>query len=183
MTNVTDLTSLAAPAAADEMYIVDDPAGTPLDRKITVQDLLSGDHIHGCRVYNGSSITLTNVTFTDLTFDSEDFDNGGLHSTTSDTDRITISEAGVYAIFGQVEFDVNSSGVRQIYIELNDTTQLVRGYVPTFSAIATLMNVSAIVDLAVDDYIRLVAYQDRGANLGVHSDNVATPIFSAIKVG
>jgi len=36
-----NLTALTAPAAGDILYIVDDPAGTPLDRKITAEDLLS----------------------------------------------------------------------------------------------------------------------------------------------
>ena len=37
---VTQLTALTAPANNDVLLIVDDPAGTPVSKKITVQDLL-----------------------------------------------------------------------------------------------------------------------------------------------
>jgi len=40
-TKVPNLTALTAPAAGDLLYIVDDPGGTPLDKKITAEDLLS----------------------------------------------------------------------------------------------------------------------------------------------
>lgn len=40
-TKLQNLTALTAPAASDVLFIVDDPAGTPLDRKITAEDLLS----------------------------------------------------------------------------------------------------------------------------------------------
>lgn len=39
MTNVLNLTNLAAPGGDDIIYIVDDPTGTPLDRKATVTAL------------------------------------------------------------------------------------------------------------------------------------------------
>ena len=40
-TKVPNLTALTTPAAGDLLYIVDDPSGTPLDKKITAEDLLS----------------------------------------------------------------------------------------------------------------------------------------------
>ena len=39
-TEAQNLTELAAPAAADVLYIVDDPAGTPLPRKVQVATLI-----------------------------------------------------------------------------------------------------------------------------------------------
>jgi hypothetical protein len=38
-TKLADLTALTAPSGDDLLYVVDDPAGTPLDRKITIDDL------------------------------------------------------------------------------------------------------------------------------------------------
>lgn len=40
MTKLIDLEELTSPATTDELYIVDDPSGTPLDRRITVGNLL-----------------------------------------------------------------------------------------------------------------------------------------------
>ena len=41
-TKVSALTQLTAPASADRLYIVDDPAGTPVSKYATVQDVIGG---------------------------------------------------------------------------------------------------------------------------------------------
>lgn len=41
-TKVTGLDELTTPAAGDMLYIVDDPAGTPLSKKVTFSNLLAG---------------------------------------------------------------------------------------------------------------------------------------------
>ena len=53
-TKVTALTELTTPAGVDLLYIVDDPAGTPLSRKVTVANLFA----------NASPITIASGTLT-----------------------------------------------------------------------------------------------------------------------
>jgi hypothetical protein len=49
---VTDLTANTAPAASDVTHIVDDPGGTPLNQKITLQNLLKV--INGLTAYGAT---------------------------------------------------------------------------------------------------------------------------------
>lgn len=53
-TKVTALTELSTPAGGDLLYIVDDPSGTPLSRKVTVASLFA----------NASPITIASGTLT-----------------------------------------------------------------------------------------------------------------------
>ena len=61
-TKLTDLTADELPAAADIVYIVVDPAGSPLDRKMTHDDLLFGasgtpsTQAHGDAAAKGSAL-------------------------------------------------------------------------------------------------------------------------------
>jgi len=52
-----------------------------------------------CRVFHGSTQTLSSAGETTLTWDSEDFDVGGLHSTASNPTRITPGSTGMW-LFG-----------------------------------------------------------------------------------
>jgi len=67
---ITELSALAAPAAADLLVIVDDVAGTPITKKVTVGDLL-GNSSANVVIFNStpanSAITVKKGT---LMFDS-----------------------------------------------------------------------------------------------------------------
>ena len=45
-----------------------------------------------------------------------------MHSTVSNTGRITATTAGKYLIGGHIEFAANATGLRELYIRLNGTT-------------------------------------------------------------
>ena len=68
---ITELSALAAPAAADLLVIVDDVAGTAITKKVTVGDLL-GNSSANVVIYNStpanSTITVKKGT---LMFDSD----------------------------------------------------------------------------------------------------------------
>jgi len=56
-----------------------------------------------CAVYNSAAIPLTNGDWTTLTFDSERFDTDAMHSTSSNTSRLTIPAGGA----GWYSLDLN----------------------------------------------------------------------------
>lgn len=51
-----------------------------------------------CHVYDGTGITMTNATATLVTWDSEVYDNDTMHSTSTNTSRITFTTAGLYQV-------------------------------------------------------------------------------------
>lgn len=55
-TEVQDLDAIVSPAGTDVLYVVDDPAGTPASKKITIADLLTDELITNSITVNSSGI-------------------------------------------------------------------------------------------------------------------------------
>jgi hypothetical protein len=78
-TKLADLTALTTPSGDDILYIVDDPAGTPLDRKIALDNLFTRGTITADAPVLNMSQTWNNgaVTFTGLKFNAATGSNAG----------------------------------------------------------------------------------------------------------
>lgn len=74
---------------------------------------------NGALLTNSANQSINNTTTTALTFDTEVYDLTGLHSTSVNTDRITITTPGYYAAWAGVQWAANVTGRRQIIIRLN----------------------------------------------------------------
>ena len=118
----------------------------------------------GAKVYNSTSISLTNNTYTLLTFNSESFDTDAFHSTSTNTSRLTIptGKAGKY----RVSFN---GLVGQIA-----STKLVPRFYKNGSgdALSVMQNsysddngayLSTIYDLVAGDYLEIYLFQNSGA--------------------
>lgn len=138
--------------------------------------------VNGARVYNSAAITMTTAVAAALTFDSERYDNGTLHSTSSNTSRITAATAGKYIITGNIEWGASLLGFRALNIMVNGTTTIASTGLNPASG-ATAQTVTTIYHLAASDYIELVAYQTSGGNLNVNSSGNYSPEFSAQFIG
>lgn len=135
------------------------------------------------RVYNSAAISLANYTATALTFNSERYDNDSIHSTSSNTGRLTATTAGVYQITGHVGFAGSGTGRRQIYIRLNGSTLIgVQDGVPYTSGSDCYLTVTAEYKLAATDYVELVAFQNSGGSINAVSGGSYTPEFAMHKV-
>ena len=78
---VTQLTALTAPANTDLLLVIDDPAGSPISKKITVEDLFGKT--------SGLSVTTINLTSTgDTTLAANNF-------TIDSTTNITLTRGAV----------------------------------------------------------------------------------------
>lgn len=135
-----------------------------------------------CRIRNTANISVPNATDTALTFNSERVDVGGMHSTGSNTSRITVpaSEGGFYLMGGGVQVASNATGHRQVGIRLNGSTFLVASRVAAATSGATVMAVSTGYQLAAGDYLELVVTQDSGGALNAEAGGNYTPEFWAL---
>ena len=59
------------------------------------------------RTYNSADETIADSTFTTLTFDTNRYDTAGMHSTSTNTSRLTAPISGVYAVTANVRFDLH----------------------------------------------------------------------------
>lgn len=134
-----------------------------------------------CRVYRAAPAAITTGGYpgTALTFDTERFDTDNMHSTVSNTTRITFNTAGVYVVQGQVNWPTNGAGERYTYIRLNGATEIATDS-KAGAAItdAVGQNVTIIYKFAATDYVELLTAQTTGGNLTPGAEE-----FSAVWVG
>ncbi len=149
-------------------------------------DATSGNPKPMARVYHAVTVSIASATFTALAFNSERYDVGGCHSTSSNTERLTVPSGGggVYHITGTATFASNATGIRELRIRLNGATYIAAQSATTVSASGDhSMNVTCDYKLAAADYVELVAYQSSGGLLNVTYSTNVTPEFSWFWVG
>lgn len=138
-----------------------------------------------CIVYNNANISIPNNAATALTFNSERQDSDAMHSTSSNTSRITCVTAGLYDLFGCIRWASQGTvtGVREVGIRLNGAT-----YLAVNDGGSTLYNGLTIIQqvtrngypLSVGDYVELVPFQSSGGALNVEFVGNYSPEFAAI---
>lgn len=123
------------------------------------------------RVYNNAALDPTPNNWWTLTFNTERWDHHSMHSTVTNTSRLTVPTggAGVYMIGGNIEFDYSplvdpriSAGLR---ILLNGTTILAQKAFSGFVSIDSALIVTTEYPLAVGDYVELQAFINEDVNV------------------
>jgi hypothetical protein len=128
------------------------------------------------RVFNSAAISVANNTPQALTFNSETWDGNALHSTVTNTSRLTAVTAGKYIIVGMVEWTANATGRRQISLSVNNTTTIASTIINTASGtVVERQIVTAIYDMAATDYVELIAFQNSGGALNVTRTAAISP--------
>lgn len=118
------------------------------------------------RVAASSMNFATGGSGTNLTMPTEDFDTDTIHDISSNTDRLTCKTAGVYIVTGRIVLAYVATGSSRI-LSLMKNGSAVEGntFLPTDGFGTQYARLNTIVKLAVNDYIALNVYHDRGSNL------------------
>jgi hypothetical protein len=132
------------------------------------------------RVFNSTNITIPHATIATLTFDSERWDTDNMHSTSSQTGRLTAQTAGKYLIFGQVRWGNNPTGYRDIQIALNGTASIAESV--TDSPAVAEMSVVTHYALSAGDFVELQVSQASGGPLDVAVAPASSPEFGMVKL-
>jgi hypothetical protein len=133
------------------------------------------------RVTNSGTQSIPNGTDTALTFDTETFDTDSMHSTVSNTSRLTCQTPGLYHITGGAEFSTNATGLRACVIKINGSTPIGFGTSVPGSSVSSALNrltANMIYRLSAGDYVEFMVHQTSGAALST----VALPIFAMVRV-
>lgn len=144
-----------------------------------------GSGFLGARVYNSANISVVSGgSGTILTFNSERYDTDNIHSTVSNTSRLTATTAGKYHISGTLFFANNTTGARGLQILLNGATNIAIVRIPTVAGTdVPALNISTVYDLAAGDYVELIAYQTSSGALNVTASGNQSPEFMMHRVG
>ena len=142
------------------------------------------------RVYHNVAQNVNNVTETVLAFNSERFDTESnaastIHDTVTNNSRLTCRTAGKYQITANIGWDSNNTGIRKLSLRLNGATTIaIVGQASTGSAMGlTSQVISTLYDLAVNDYVEVLAYQDSGGTRLVDVVGNYSPEFMMVCVG
>lgn len=124
-----------------------------------------------CAVYNSAVQSVSNNTLTTMTADSELYDNDSMHSTVTNTARITAQTAGRYLFSATVEHAGSASpaGYRQGNFTVNGTTHEFGMIVPAVASasIQTTLSWTRSLLLSASDYVEVTVRQTNGAALDV----------------
>lgn len=141
----------------------------------------AGSAFSGCSVYkSAASQTISNSTGTNITFDAEQFDTDSYHSTTTNTERLTVPKTGYYLLSGNIDWQGSSTGYRQMTFQKNGADLLYTYSTPNSSSNST--NNSYIAYASANDYFVLRVWQNSGGNLLAYNGAQDT-VFSIVYLG
>jgi hypothetical protein len=135
--------------------------------------------------YNNADQSLANDTDVALALNAEYYDTDGIHSTSVNTSRLTCQTAGKYLIWASVSFATNATGRRQVMVRKGGSVPLGITSLMAVTEVSRSTNlcVHAVADLAVGEYVELVARQTSGGSLAVTYAASNTPMFGMVRMG
>jgi hypothetical protein len=131
-----------------------------------------GSSFAGAYVTNSTNTTVANNTLTTLAFNQETYDTNAYHDNSTNNSRLTApaGKAGYYLVTAGGQWDVNSSGRREMYVHKNGV--YAGGQEVTASSVAyPTHSPSFPVYLAEGDYLEVKLYQSSGGNVIVYGQN------------
>lgn len=130
-----------------------------------------------CRVYQLSAGTsMSDSTNTVMLFDGEDTDPDGMHSTSSNTGRITVPRDGIAIVNGGIRFASNATGVRRVSIRRNGSTVQNEHQRTAGSTGDQSLETTLVWSVSANDYFELLGWQSSGGSLS--SINGAAPAYT-----
>lgn len=146
-----------------------------------IVDLRTGVVRDACWAYHSAIQAVTADAA--LNLNSEDADVGGMHSTVSNTSRLTVptGEGGLYFLLGRIRCTGAATGTANAYIRKNNTTNLRNG--ENVSGTNVTVNVWALEPLAAGDYVELYIDKSDGSSWDFGgTDQLSHTTFMAVRV-
>jgi hypothetical protein len=110
MTQLTALTALTVPTGDDMLYIVDDPSGVPLSRKVTVANLLATQMAYGAFYGTIAQSQASAAQNTWYAVNDTDITDVNLLNITGDgAGKLTVASAGIYKIDYSITLESNGA--------------------------------------------------------------------------
>lgn len=118
-----------------------------------------------CRVYHSTTQNLSTSTFTALNANSEQWDSASMHSTSSQTSRITVPVAGKYLFVARIEFGVDATNTRYGRFLINGSTTEPFDAKPAMTGVGVRCSGSTVQSLAAGGYVEVQAWQNSGSTI------------------
>jgi len=123
-------------------------------------------NINRCLAYASGATTCANNTETSILMAAETIDSNAMHDSAGANTRITIIESGYYHITGQLWWDANAAGYREVFLKKNGNTYMAHSrQLAVDGSVSQGESLSTIAYLAKDEYVELKGKQNSGGNL------------------
>lgn len=133
-----------------------------------------------CQAYHNAAISIPDEDGTVVTLNSERYDSDSMHSTVTNTSRLTFNTSGIYIVTFVCAFAGNTTGDRQALLRVNGS-EFIAGHEKKALSSAGLecgMQVTAVEFFCEDDYVEAVVKQDSTGALNLLATRYS-PILSA----
>lgn len=137
----------------------------------------------GARVYHNADQSIPDSTETVVSFNSEDYDTDTIHDPVTNNSRLTCKTAGKYLVLFWGRFATNTTGRRYSFLRKNGTDTIYPFSPATSVGQQTSVPIMAILNLAVNDYLEVLVYQNSGAGLALEYVSEQVSYFSMQRVG
>jgi hypothetical protein len=139
----------------------------------------------GARVMRDAAQTdIANATYTDVVFDTLDYQDYQKGSTRKffdpavSTIKLYIPTNGIYAFTGEVRFEQDGAGTREVWIYSNRTDDAATGHIamahaPAYALAGTAVTVAGTFEFASGDWISLRVWQNSGDVLFIDNARVS----------
>ena len=145
-----------------------------IDSDTTLGQLKSASY--GARAYRDTTLSTTSTSSKVVTMPSESLDTDGLHSTSTNTDRLTIPSGGdgIYLAGYGIEWEANSSGDRRAYLRINNTTVMSDSdqRVRAASSATTGLSTTGLWVAAAGDFVNLFQFQNSGSSIDIENASI-----------
>ncbi len=125
-------------------------------------------------VYRSATQSIPNNTGTSIAWNAEREDNDGVHDLVTNTSRLTVPADVAYAdVSALISWDISTTGVREVYIQLNGTTELARCVLQSLDSNGSPFPCyvrTPRVPVSSGDYFEIIVVQNSGSALNVLAD-------------
>jgi hypothetical protein len=121
-----------------------------------------------CRARKSTTTAVATGAVTAIALDTEDWDTDTMHSTVTNTSRITVNTAGLYLVTGQFGTTGAVTGTLIVILRLNGTTNLAAQTVPNTGTFS-YGEAAETYNLAATDYLELCYFSSNACTLDIGS--------------
>lgn len=119
-----------------------------------------------CRIYHSVDQSIGNSSDQAVVCNSERYDTDTMHSTSSNTSRITFTTAGKYRVWVVGMFAANATGIRRVRLRLNGgSTYIAQNNEVSLSGTETHIVAYTEYAFAAADYVEVMAFQNSTGSL------------------
>jgi hypothetical protein len=124
----------------------------------------------GCRVYRATTQAIPTATDTLISFSTERWDTDNCWALSPNPTRLVATTAGKYEIGAMITFAPDATGQRAVILRVSNAFFAAQGFQnATGGSLGTGLCVATVVDLAANDYLEVIVYQNRGSDLNVEA--------------